>query len=375
MHNDMFKKIIDQFSRYFVGGLFIFSGLIKLNDPIGTKIKLEEYFEVFTEDFGSFFHYFIPYALEIGFIMIVLEIALGVAVLIYYRMRVTTWILLGLLVFFTFLTFYSAYFNKVTDCGCFGDAIKLTPWQSFTKDIILMVFVLHLFWYRKTYTPALRTREGHAVVAGATVLSIFLGVYAIRHLPFIDLRAYRIGNNIPEQMIPQEQPKFEYVFVDKKNGGEITSEKYLLDTTQYKYKSVRQTNEGRTKAKITDYAVSNVEGEDVTQNTFEGAKLLIIIYNVEEANTKNLGAIAQLSRDLEGKVEVMALTSSSGEQFENFRHEYQLPVPYYFADATVLKTIVRSNPGLTLWKDGTVKGMWHHNDTPEAAEVSEALNQ
>jgi uncharacterized membrane protein YphA (DoxX/SURF4 family) len=375
MHNDMFKKIIDQFSRYFVGGLFIFSGLIKLNDPIGTKIKLEEYFEVFTEDFGSFFHYFIPYALEIGFIMIVLEIALGVAVLIYYRMRVTTWILLGLLVFFTFLTFYSAYFNKVTDCGCFGDAIKLTPWQSFTKDIILMVFVLHLFWYRKTYTPALRTREGHAVVAGATVLSIFLGVYAIRHLPFIDLRAYRIGNNIPEQMIPQEQPKFEYVFVDKKNGGEITSEKYLLDTTQYKYKSVRQTNEGRTKAKITDYAVSNVEGEDVTQNTFEGAKLLIIIYNVEEANTKNLGAIAQLSRDLEGKVEVMALTSSSGEQFENFRHEYQLPVPYYFADATVLKTIVRSNPGLTLWKDGTVKGMWHHNDTPEAAEVLEALNQ
>src|ERR1043165_1876337 len=150
----MFRKVADQFSRFFIGGLFIFSGLIKLNDPVGTKIKMEEYFEVFTEDFGSFFHYFIPYALEIGFIMIVLEIVLGVAVLIYYRMNLTTWLLLGIMVFFTFLTFYSAYFNKVTDCGCFGDAIKLTPWESFWKDIVLMIFVLHLFWYRKTYTPS-----------------------------------------------------------------------------------------------------------------------------------------------------------------------------------------------------------------------------
>src|SRR3954469_18345471 len=110
----MFKKIADQFSRFFVGGLFIFSGLIKLNDPIGTKIKMEEYFEVFSEDFGSFFHYFIPYALEIGFIMIVLEIVLGVAVLLYYKMDITTKVLLALMVFFTFLTFYSAYFDKVT---------------------------------------------------------------------------------------------------------------------------------------------------------------------------------------------------------------------------------------------------------------------
>jgi uncharacterized membrane protein YphA (DoxX/SURF4 family) len=369
----MFKKIIDQFSRFFIGGVFIFSGLIKLNDPIGTKIKMEEYFEVFTEDFGSFFHYFIPYALEIGFIMIVLEIVLGVAVLIYYRMNLTTWLLLGIMVFFTFLTFYSAYFNKVTDCGCFGDAIKLTPWESFWKDVILIVFVLHLFWYRRTYIPTLRTREGHAVVGFVTALSIFLGVYAIRHLPFIDFRAYRIGNNIPQQMIPPEQPIFEYVFLQKDNGKEITSEKYLTDTTLYKYKSIRQTNEGRTKAKITDYSVTSVEGEDATQSTFTGNKLIIVIQNVEEASVKNIADITRLVKDLEGKVEVIALTSSAGEQFENFRHEHQLPVPYYFVDGTVLKTIVRSNPGLTLWQDGTVKGMWHHNDTPEAAEVLELL--
>jgi len=367
----MFRKIADQFSRYFVGALFIFSGLIKLNDPVGTKIKMEEYFEVFAEDFGSFFHYLTPYALEIGLILVILEVVLGVAILIYYKMDLTAKMLLALMVFFTFLTFYSAYFNKVTDCGCFGDAIKLTPWGSFTKDLILMVFVLHLFWYRKSYQPVLRTREGHAVVASVTLLCIFLGIYAIRHLPFIDFRAYKIGNNIPQQMQPEEQPVFEYIFLRKDNGEEVHSEKYLMDTTLYKYQRVRQLNEDKTKAKITDYAVSSVEGEDITQQTFEGKKLFIIIYDVTKASVDNIDQIRKLAQDLDGKIEIMVLTSSGSEAFENFRHEHQLAVPYYFADATVLKTIVRSNPGITLWVDGTVKGMWHHNDTPEASEVLE----
>ena len=246
----MFRKITDQFSRFFVGGLFIFSGLIKLNDPIGTQIKMEEYFEVFAVDFTSLFHYFIPYALEIGLLLIVFEIVLGVAVLFYYKMNFTTISLLVLIVFFTFLTGYSAITNAVTDCGCFGDAIKLTPWESFTKDLVLVVFILHLFWYRKSYRPVLRTVEGHSVIVFTAIASLFLGVYAIRHLPFIDFRAYRIGNNIPAQMIPAEQPHFEYVFTRKDNGEEIRSEKYLMDTTLYKYKSVRQTNEDKTKAKI-----------------------------------------------------------------------------------------------------------------------------
>jgi uncharacterized membrane protein YphA (DoxX/SURF4 family) len=365
----MFKKIGDQVSRFFVGGLFIFSGLIKLNDPIGTKIKMEEYFEVFSEDFGSFFGYLIPFALEIGFILVVLEVVLGIAVLIYYRMRVTATVLLLLILFFTFLTFYSAYFNKVTDCGCFGDAIKLTPWQSFWKDIILMVFVLHLFWYRRGYTPVLRTKEGHIVVGAVTVLCTYLGVHAIRHLPFIDFRAYRVGNNIPEQMIPAETPKFEYVFKRIDNGEEIQSDKYLADTTLYKYVSVRQTNEDKTKAKITDYAVTSVDGEDITQQTFEGNKLFIIIYDVNKASLNNIDDIRQLVRDLDGKIEIMALTSSGGDKFEAFRHENQLALQYYFTDATVLKTIIRSNPGITLWVNGTVMGMWHHNDTPDAIEV------
>lgn len=368
-----FKRIADEISRFFVGGLFIFSGLIKLNDPIGTRIKMEEYFGVFAEDFGTFFNVFVPFALEIGMVMIILEIVLGAAVLIYYRMNVTAWLLLLLMIFFTFLTFYSAYFNKVTDCGCFGDAIKLTPWQSFIKDVILMIPVLHLFWHRKTYISLLRTREGHIVVGAATLLCLILGIYAIRHLPFIDFRAYRIGNHVPTQMQPEEQPVFEYVFIRKDDGEEIRSEKYLMDTTQYKYVSVVQLNEDKTQAKITDYAVTSIDGEDVTQQTFEGAKLLFIIYDVSKASVENIDKIVKLSKDLDGKIDMMVLTASGGNEFEAFRHEHQIAVPYYFADATVLKTIIRSNPGITLWVDGTVKGMWHHNDTPDAEAVLELI--
>ena len=367
------QRFFDQFSRGVVGGLLIFSGLIKLNDPVGTAIKLEEYFEVFVEDFGSLFHYFIPWSLEIGMALIVLELALGVAILVLYRMTVTTWVLLAMMTFFTFLTFYSAYFNKVTDCGCFGDAIKLTPWESFSKDVILMAFVFHLFWYRKSYQSNLRTLEGHVVILATVILSFFVGVYAVKHLPFIDFRAYRIGNNIPEQLIPAEQPIIEYIF--EKGGEETKSTKYLPAEEGYVYKSSRVTNEEKIKPKITDYMVTTPEGEDLTQATFQGPKLLLVIVDVRKAAVENIVAIRTLTEDLDGKVDCIILTSSSSEQMETFRHENQLAVPYAFADATVLKTILRSNPGISLWNNGTVLGNWHHNDTPTSKEILNLIGQ
>ena len=284
----MFQKVIDIFSRVFVGGLFIFSGLIKINDPIGTKIKLEEYFEVFASDFGSFFEFFIPFALPIGMFLIILEVVLGVAVLINYKMKWSMNIMLSLMIFFTFLTFYSAYFNKVTDCGCFGDAIPLTPWQSFYKDVILMVFVMHLFWYRSGYIPLLKAKIGNVVVALTAIISLVIGITAIRHLPFIDFRPYEVGNSIPLNMIPAESPVLEYTF--EKDGEEITSLKYLMPDEGYTYVSSALLNEKASTAKITDYQVFSVEGEDYTQETFTGAKLLLIFYDASfDDREKNAG--------------------------------------------------------------------------------------
>lgn len=365
------RKYIDLFSRVFVGGLFIFSGLIKLNDPIGTQIKMEEYFEVFAEDIGSFFHAFVPWALEIGMIMIVLEVVLGIAILLNYRMKITTWVLLALMVFFTILTFYSAYFNKVTDCGCFGDAIKLTPWESFTKDVVLMVFVLHLFWYRKKYEPMLKPMPGNIIIGATTVICIFLGIWALKHLPFIDFRAYKVGAHIPKNMTPPEQPIIEYLF--EKDGKEVASQKFLPADQGYQYKSSRVLNEDKIKAKITDYAVYDTDGNDITQNTFEGPLLFFVVYDVNKASNVNQGKLNALAQSLDGKVKMLLLTSSVPEQVETYRHENQFAVPYAFADATVLKTIIRSNPGIALWKDGTVLGNWHHNDTPSADEILDLI--
>jgi uncharacterized membrane protein YphA (DoxX/SURF4 family) len=367
----MIKKAIDIFSRIFVGGLFIFSGLIKLNDPIGTKIKLEEYFEVFSSDFGSFFEFFIPFALPIAMFLIVLEIALGVAVLINYKMKTAMAVMLTLMVFFTFLTFYSAYFDKVTDCGCFGDAIPLTPWQSFYKDVILMVFVLHLFWYREGYVSLLRSRPSHFIIGGVSMVSIIVGIHAIRHLPYIDFRPYEIGNSIPAKMIPEETPKLEYTF--EKDGEEVIAMKYMSPKDGYEYVSSRILNEKASTAKITDYQVVSLEGDDYTDETFTGNKLLLLFYDTSLENKSKMEAINKLVEGLTN-TEAMVLTSSGEEAFEAFRHEYQLAVPYYFTDATVLKAMIRSNPGIMLVKNGVVLGKWHHNDVPKSTEVNDLVN-
>ena len=192
-----------------VGGLFIFSGLIKLNDPVGTAIKLEEYFEVFASDFGSFFHLFVPIALFLSLFLSALEVVLGLAVLLWYRMKITAWVLLVLIVFFTFLTFYSAYFNKVTDCGCFGDAIKLTPWESFFKDLLLVVLIGFIFFKPNQLKSSWNHLKGDLIVGTAMAICFILGIVAVSHLPFIDFRAYAVGENIPENLKPEEDPIFE----------------------------------------------------------------------------------------------------------------------------------------------------------------------
>jgi uncharacterized membrane protein YphA (DoxX/SURF4 family) len=359
-------KIIDYIARFLVGGLFIFSGLIKLNDPRGTEIKLKEYFDVFAADFGSFFEIFIPYALPIGLFLIILEVVLGVAVLLQYRMRETSWILLLLMIFFTFLTFYSAYFNKVTDCGCFGDAIPLTPWESFWKDVILMVFVLHLFWHRKRLSSVVQDKTGSIILVSITLLCIITGWYALAHLPYIDFRPYKIGNNIPENMQPQEAPIFEYTF--KKDGELVKSQQYLSADEGYEYVDFEVLNEDKTVPKIQDYQVFSPSGEDVTEETFRGKKLILVFYDVAHADTDEMNDIVNLVNNLPEDIEPMVFTAASESEFEAFRHEHQLGVPYYFVDGTVLKAMVRANPGIVYLIGGTVAGKWHNNDTPESLD-------
>ena len=258
-----------QLFRIAVAGLFIFSGLIKMNDPVGMAIKLEEYFEVFASDIGSIFEIFVPFALVIAVFIVVMEVVLGVALLLNYRMVQTTKLLLGLITFFTILTFYSAAFNKVTDCGCFGDAIKLTPWQSFYKDIGLL-FMSGIIWINGSmYDPYIRQPFLNIVMGLVFIGSVYTSIHAINHLPFIDFRTYKIGASIPVQMEPSGELLYEYVMT--KGGEEYRFDAYPTDKS-YTFKEMVVLNP-EVQPKITDYGVWNDEGE-FTQETFVGKKTI-----------------------------------------------------------------------------------------------------
>lgn len=367
-------RILTHFSRFFVGLLFIFSGVIKLNDPVGTQIKLEEYFEVFAEAFTPYFEHLVPYALYFSVILCVAEVVLGLALLLFYRMQLTLWLLLLLIIFFTFLTLYSAFFNKVTDCGCFGDFIKLTPWGSFTKDIVLLIPIVFLFLRRDKLESPFNDSFNLILVGLGTAGSIYFAMHCINHLPVWDFRPYHIGAHIPSKMKTSEQLKYRYQM--EKDGKKEWFDEYPMDTT-YTYVQMETVNP-EAMPKITDYSVWNDEGQ-FTDSTFVGTRLIFVAMNTQKSYLPAFSKISNLIHSVNEasslKISPMILTSSERSEIELIRHNYQLACPVYYADATVLKTIIRSNPGVWMLKDGTVIGKWHYNDVPNIEELIEVLQK
>ncbi|WP_420154624.1 BT_3928 family protein [Siphonobacter sp.] len=362
-------KLLAHLSRIVVGIIFIFSGLIKLNDPVGTQIKLEEYFEVFAHDFSfmaGFWEALVPYALFFSIVLCSLEILAGVALLVQWKLRRTAWFLVLLCTFFAFLTFYSAYFNKVTDCGCFGEMIKLQPWTSFWKDIVLLVLLLVVLWQRAVFRDTRTT----GIMLLAVLFCIGLGWYAVRYLPPYDGLAYAVGENIPNNMKNREPFRFKYRM--EKDGKESEFDEYPSDTT-YVFKEMIGPLNPDAGPRITDYRLWNGD-TDYTQASFQGNHLFLIIQDVNKAHLGTLDEIKTLLKSLEGTgIQPAILTSSTEEDFNRFRHEHQLAVPYYFADFKVLKTIVRSNPGLWLLSKGTVRGKWSYASVPSKETILEKV--
>ncbi len=300
-------------------------------------------------------------------VLVVFETLLGIGLLVGYRLRQVLTAMLALTVFFTFLTFYSAFFNKVTDCGCFGDAIPLTPWTSFAKDVVLLGALVFLLKNRNH----LRNRIGglSSVAAGlGTIVPLILALMAIRHLPFIDFRAYKKGNNIQALMAPAVP--CEYLYIMEKDGKEVRLNDYPSDPG-YTFKEMKVVNEKACMPKITDYNLTGADGTDMTQESLTGNKLLVVVHNTAKSDRPSIIRLNKLLAGLEG-VEPMLLTSDA-TLVEEYRHEVQLAIPYFFADATVLKTMIRSNPGLILLQDGTVLGKWHYNDIPDNPEKIHSL--
>lgn len=360
----MSKNAILWVLRFLVGGLFIFSGLIKVNDPVGTAIKLEEYFDVFSNDIAGFFVYFKPWALQIGVVLVVAEVVLGVMLILGVKLRQTVWALALMILFFTFLTFYSAYFNKVTDCGCFGDAIKLTPWESFYKDIVLLIMISVLFFFRKDL-PEESPKWANATSLLVLLVSFVVAVWAIRNLPFIDFRAYKNGVSIPTNMQPSAP--LQYTYVMKKGGETFTFDQYPTDESYEFVEMVLQNPEAL--PKISDFAAWNVDG-DQSDFVFTGNKVIVLSSNLSKMSDANLDRITALLGSLQGApVDLVFMAAATQEEIDAFLSKQNWSVVGLQADATVVKTIMRANPGIMVLKDGVVMEKYHHNNTPEATEV------
>jgi uncharacterized membrane protein YphA (DoxX/SURF4 family) len=364
-------KIVTTIARILVGLLFIFSGFIKANDTLGFSYKLVEYFEVFKMDF------MIPAALFLSIFICIFEIILGFTLLMGARVKLTLWLLLLMIVFFTFLTFYSAYFDVVKECGCFGDFIHLTPWESFTKDLVLLILIIILFIGRQYINPLFSSRIENALLLIITIASTAFPLYTYNYLPVIDFRPYAIGKNIPEQTkgVPDEL-KYYYKLKDKKTGETIEVDKWPENWDQiYDYVDSRTeiTKKG-IDPKIKDFAISSPEGSDYTQDIIENPdyNFLLICYNLDKTNKKAFGKINDFAALCKADgIKMVAITASTPDVIAAFKAETKTDLDFYTSDGTVLKTMIRSNPGLMMLKGGTVVDMWHHHSIPSYSNLKE----
>ncbi|WP_017259590.1 BT_3928 family protein [Pedobacter arcticus] len=362
--------------KVFIGVLFIFSGLIKLNDPLGFSYKLEEYFEVFHVTFFSSF------AVFFSIVLCALEVILGLFLLTGYYAKKVIWGLLLLIIFFTFLTFYSAFFDVVKSCGCFGDAIPLTPWQSFAKDLVLLVMIVLLFINREKLVNTNESRSARKVFTILFVAGpIFFGLYTYNFLPIIDFLPYKVGANIPASMkIPegavQNEYKIIYTLKSKKSGEvkEMTDKEYLA-TKIYEnpdWELVSSSDpilvkEGY-KAKISDLNVYDSQGVNYTAEIFENPyyNLVAVAWNLDKTHEKSLGDINAIAINAVQNFNVRSvlLTSASAQDASKLAKNLTLLTEIFYADAVPLKSMVRANPGLMLLKDGVIIDKWPASALP-----------
>ncbi len=441
------------FSRIVVGSIFIVSGLIKANDTVGFGIKLEEYFD--ENALGAFWALFHDWAWAISFFVSGLEVLLGLALLFGIRVQWVSYALLGMTLFFGWLTYFTAQcndaqmaairagedFNRVcvTDCGCFGDALRgsvgrsLTPWESFYKDIGLLFMVLVLVaggsrirlnvkrddliifpfsllitllfggwlfgWMLPTYFllisigiyylfKVLRIRGiilQWAVAVFFVMLTYGFASYTYLNLPVKDYRPYAVGINIKDQMKDAAElglePTIEATIykLENKRTGEVktvNSREYLEqeiwkdeDWNNIVYSSPEPIVLKRGyEPPIASFTVFDEDGIDIGDELLNDANysFMVVMYDVEKANTRrHLRALKNL---IDGATaaghRIYVLTGSSYDEYEPFRHEHGLAIPFYEADAIMLKTIVRSNPGLLLLRDGKILEKWHGNNIP-----------
>jgi len=313
-------KLLIQLIRILVGGLFVFSGFVKLVDPIGSQYKFQEYFSESVLNI----EFLIPYALPFAILLIIAEILLGVMILIGYKPTLTVWSLFVLTLIFLFLTWYSAYYNKVTDCGCFGDAIKLTPWETFYKNVLLIGFILVLLLKIKMIQPIFKGSLPKVISFLSLASFLFIVQHVLSHLPLIDFRAYAIGKNLQEGM------------------------KYPADGSI---------------APVHDFVLEDAQADLAPELLQEEKLLLVIVYNLAKSEVNGFPEIKEMTtKAIKKGYTVYGVSASFSDELTFVKEKYSLPFEFLFCDETTLKTMIRANPGVMILDKGTVVEKKHWVD-------------
>ena len=365
--------------RFVLAATFIFSGYVKAIDPLGTLYKLKDYATAVSLNGLLPDWVLVGIAIALG----ALEFALGVFMLFAVRRHVVSRITLAFMAAMTVLTLWIFVADPVKDCGCFGDALKLTNGETLLKNIVLIACAALVAW-RPVDMARFISRSNQWIVRYYTVAYIVItSVYCLYTLPIFDFRPYHVGMNIKQGMeIPEgaEQPEFESTFLLKKNGEtrEFTLDNYPDSTWEYVDTRTVQTKKGY-EPPIHDFALTSCDtGEDITEQvlTKKGYTFLLVSPRLAVADDSNFGDIDQIYEYAEENgADFYCVTASANDEIERWRDLTGAEYQFCNADETTLKTMIRSNPGLMLLKDGTIIGKWSHNTLPQTDDLTAPLQQ
>ena len=365
--------------RFVLAATFIFSGYVKAIDPLGTLYKLKDYAAAMSLNGLLPDWVLVGVAIALG----ALEFALGVFMLFAVRRHVVSRITLAFMAAMTVLTLWIFVADPVKDCGCFGDALKLTNGETLLKNIVLIACAALVAW-RPVDMARFISRSNQWIVRYYTVAYIVItSIYCLYTLPIFDFRPYHVGMNIKQGMeIPEgaEQPEFESTFLLRKNGEtrEFTLDNYPDSTWEYVDTRTVQTKKGY-EPPIHDFALTSCDtGEDITEQvlTKKGYTFLLVSPRLAVADDSNFGDIDQIYEYAEENgADFYCVTASANDEIERWRDLTGAEYQFCNADETTLKTMIRSNPGLMLLKDGTIIGKWSHNALPQTDDLTALLQQ
>ena len=370
-------RLVKNLCRIIVGIVFIYSGFVKGIDPLGSDYKFTDYFNAFSMGWMNATTLFFSFALSL------VEFLIGIALLFNLWVSRMAWGSLLFMAFFTPLTLVLALTNPVSDCGCFGDAMILTNWQTFWKNIILLLLAIMIFMYRKEYKSSLPLVGQFSFLALAGAGMLCLSVYCYRHLPVLDFRPYAVGKNITEGMrLPEgtEPDQYEVTLKYKnKQTGEVqsfTEENYPWQDTlnwEYESSSERLVKKGYI-TPIHDLVIEHPTLGNITEEILEDDNhtILAVAYNLTQSDMQYQPAINRLAEYAQEKgIRFYGLTSSSERDIETYKKRYHVPYEFCTADEIQLKTMIRSNPGVIILREGTILDKWAGKDVPDVKELQD----